>query len=232
MNTRTAGLVLSILLAAGSAVGTIGDNPMEFQPLPYAYDALEPHIDAMTMEIHYDRHHRAYFNNFTRAASGSELEGQSWEEIFAGMSRWPVAIRNNAGGHFNHTLFWDIMSPEGGGKPAGALAEAIDRDFGSFEAFREQFDEAALSVFGSGWAWLSVAPDGALFVSSTPSQDNPLMDVVEPRGIPVLGLDVWEHAYYLNYQNQRGRYVTAFWNVVNWDAVARFWEAARARQAR
>ncbi len=197
-----------------------------FQPLPYAYDALEPHIDAQTMEIHYDRHHRAYFRNLASAAEGTDWEGVPLEQLFARMSEFPESVRNNGGGHYNHTLFWEVMSPDGGGAPPRELAARIDRDFGSFEAFREQFERAAMTRFGSGWAWLSVDAEGRLFVSSTANQDNPLMDVVEQRGVPILGLDVWEHAYYLNYQNRRGSYVEAFWNVVNWPRVLELLRAA------
>ncbi|HPR59027.1 MAG TPA: superoxide dismutase [Bacteroidales bacterium] len=190
-----------------------------FAPLPYSFDALEPAIDARTMEIHYDRHHRAYFNNFMKAVEGTDMEGKSPEELFAQISEMPVVVRNNGGGHYNHTLFWEIMSPNGGGEPEGKLAEAISSTFGSFENFKNIFEKAAATRFGSGWAWLSVDADGKLFISSTPNQDNPLMDVVELRGTPILGLDVWEHAYYLKYQNQRGSYISAFWELVNWNEV-------------
>ncbi|MBE0638452.1 MAG: superoxide dismutase [Bacteroidales bacterium] len=195
-----------------------------FDPLPYAYDALEPSIDARTMEIHYDRHHRAYFNNFSKAIKDSEMGGMSLEAIFANISKAPAVLRNNGGGHYNHTLFWSIMSPDGGGIPVGKLAEAINKTFGSFDDFKKQFEQAGATRFGSGWAWLSVNADGKLFISSTPNQDNPLMDVVEQRGNPILGLDVWEHAYYLKYQNQRGSYMGAFWDVVNWKEVGRRYE--------
>lgn len=195
-----------------------------FEPLPYAYDALQPHIDAKTMEIHYDRHHRAYFNNFVNAVKDTEIDGMTLEAIFARMSDFPVSVRNNGGGHYNHTLFWSIMSPEGGGAPTGKLAQAINSTFGSFDAFKQQFERAGATRFGSGWAWLSVDAQGNLFISSTPNQDNPLMNVVEQRGTPILGLDVWEHAYYLKYQNMRGSYMSAFWNVVNWNEVAKRYE--------
>lgn len=201
-----------------------------FEPLPYAFDALEPHIDAQTMEIHYSRHHQGYFNNMIKALQGTDLQGQPLESLFAGMSKLPEALRNNAGGHWNHALFWKVMSPQGGGKPMGALAKSIDASFGSFEAFKLQFSQAAAARFGSGWVWLCVGTDGALFVSSTANQDNPLMDVVSPRGAPILGLDVWEHAYYLKYQNRRGSYVDAFWNVVNWPEVAQRYAAATTLQ--
>lgn len=200
---------------------------LRFEPLPYAFDALEPHIDAKTMEIHYSRHHQGYFNNLVKAVEGTDLDGVPLEKILARISELPVAVRNNGGGHYNHTLFWKVMSPQGGGRPQGALAEAINAAFGSFEKFQEQFNKAALTRFGSGWAWLSVAADRSLFVSSTPNQDNPLMDLVDQQGVPILGLDVWEHAYYLKYQNLRGTYIDAFWNVVNWPEVSARFEAAR-----
>ncbi|MBK9290903.1 MAG: superoxide dismutase [Bacteroidetes bacterium] len=198
----------------------------QFAPLPYPYDALEKAIDAKTMEIHYDRHHRAYFNNFTKAIQGTEMEYLTLEQIFANMSKFPMAVRNNGGGHYNHQLFWNIMSPDGGGEPGGKLAEAIKAQFGSFDEFKKQFEQAGAQRFGSGWAWLSVDKDKNLFISSTPNQDNPLMDVVEKRGTPILGLDVWEHAYYLRYQNMRGSYMSAFWSVVNWKAVEELYEQA------
>lgn len=201
----------------------------QFAPLPYAYDALEKAIDAKTMEIHYDRHHRAYFNNFNRAIQGTELEYLTLEEIFANMSKFPMVVRNNGGGHFNHELFWNIMSPDGGGKPEGKLMQAINEQFGSFDDFKKQFEQAGAQRFGSGWAWLSVDKNKKLFISSTPNQDNPLMDVAELRGIPILGLDVWEHAYYLRYQNQRGGYMAAFWDVVNWKAVGQLYDQAMNR---
>ncbi|MDP3462410.1 MAG: superoxide dismutase [Bacteroidales bacterium] len=192
-----------------------------FAPLPYAYDALEPHIDKQTMEIHYDRHHRAYYNNFVKANFDTKGNGMTLEQIFDNMDAFPDAIRNNAGGYYNHEFFWSVMSPNGGGKPVGRLDEAITETFGSFEDFKKLFESAGVSRFGSGWAWLSVNSDGKLFISSTANQDNPLMNVVEERGKPILAVDVWEHAYYLKYQNKRGTYLSAFWNVVNWEEVAR-----------
>jgi Fe-Mn family superoxide dismutase len=170
------------------------------------------------MEIHYTKHHGAYTNNLNGAVEGTEMEGLSIEEILRDVSKFPVAVRNNGGGFFNHNLFWKVMSPNGGGEPSGELANAINGTFGSFEAFKEQFSKAAATRFGSGWAWL-VKKDNTLVVSSTPNQDNPLMDVAEVKGTPILGLDVWEHAYYLHYQNRRPDYITAFWNVVNWSEV-------------
>ena len=198
-----------------------------FAPLPYAYDALEPHIDAQTMEIHYSRHHRAYFDNLVKVVQGTDLIGKPVEEILAHISKWPVAVRNNAGGHYNHTLFWQVMSPQGGGLPKGPLANQINAGFGSFEKFKEEFNQAALTRFGSGWAWLCVAEDGSLFVTSTPNQDNPLMDSAEKKGVPILVLDIWEHAYYLKYQNRRAAYIDAFWNVINWPEVSSRFEKAR-----
>ncbi|MEY4202440.1 MAG: hypothetical protein RL013_141 [Bacteroidota bacterium] len=191
--------------------------------LPYAHDALEPHIDTRTMEIHHGKHHAAYVNNLNAAIQGTEHEGKSLEELLANISALPVAVRNNGGGHWNHTFFWESMSPNGGGTPGGALGAKITADFGSFEAMQQQFAQAGATRFGSGWAWLCVGADGNLFISSTPNQDNPLMDVAEKKGTPLLGLDVWEHAYYLHYQNRRPDYITSWWNVVDWSAVeARF----------
>ncbi len=192
----------------------------ELPDLPYAFDALEPHIDARTMEIHHDRHHAGYTNNLNNAIAGTDLEGKSIEELMsvAGSNN---AVRNNGGGYYNHCLFWEVMSPNGGGAPSGDLGDAIDSAFGSFDAFKEAFAKAAATRFGSGWAWLIKDGDGNLQVTSSPNQDNPLMDVAETNGTPILGLDVWEHAYYLNYQNKRPEYIQAFWNVVNWDEVAR-----------
>ena len=189
--------------------------------LPYATTALEPHIDARTMEIHHGKHHAAYVNNLNAALEGSADAGKSLEELMAGVSKLSPAVRNNGGGHFNHSLFWQVMSPNGGGNPSGELAVAIDAAFGSLDEFKKQFAQAGATRFGSGWAWLCKDSDGKLFVTSTPNQDNPLMDVADKKGTPILGLDVWEHAYYLNYQNRRPDYISAFWNVVNWDEVAR-----------
>lgn len=198
----------------------------EFPALPYAYDALEPHIDRMTMEIHHTKHHRAYFDKFIAAIQGTELENMSLEEIFSSISKAPAAVRNNGGGFYNHNLFWDILSPKGGGLPGGKLAEAINKDFGSFEAFKTKFNDAAANRFGSGWAWLSLKADKSLCVCSSPNQDNPLMDVHDCPGQPIMGLDVWEHAYYLKYQNRRPDYINAFWSLVNWDKVSENYEKA------
>jgi len=191
----------------------------ELPQLHYTYDALEPYIDKMTMEIHHSKHHNAYVTNLNKAVDGTELEGKSLEEMFGTISKLPAAVRNNGGGHFNHSLFWQIMKKDGGSAPTGKLSEAVISAFGSFEKFKELFSNAAATRFGSGWAWLVVA-DGKLVVSSTPNQDNPLMDVADVKGTPILGLDVWEHAYYLKYQNKRPDYIQNWWNVVNWDEVA------------
>jgi len=194
-------------------------SKFELPALPYDFNALEPNIDTRTMEIHHGKHHAAYINNLNAAVDGNELEGKSLEELMSNISNHPVAVRNNGGGHYNHSLFWTVMGPNKGGSPAGELGEAISSAFGSFDAFKDQFSKAGATRFGSGWAWLVVS-DGKLIVTSTPNQDNPLMDVADVKGTPILGLDVWEHAYYLNYQNRRPDYISSFWNVVNWDEVA------------
>lgn len=188
--------------------------------LPYAFDALEPHIDARTMEIHHGKHHNAYVTNLNNAVAGTDAEKLSIEDICKNISKYPAAVRNNGGGHFNHSLFWTVLGPNGG-EPSGELADAIKSAFGSLEEFKTKFAAAAAGRFGSGWAWLIKDASGKLAITSTPNQDNPLMDVAETKGTPILGLDVWEHAYYLNYQNKRPDYVSAFWNVVNWDEVAK-----------
>ena len=188
--------------------------------LPYGYDALDRSIDARTMEIHHTKHHNTYVTKLNDAVNGTEYEGKPLEELLSGISTLPAAVRNNGGGHYNHSLFWNMLSPNGGGAPNGAVADAINEAFGSFDSFRETFTNAALGRFGSGWAWLIHTAEG-LKVTSTPNQDNPIMDVAEVRGTPVLGIDVWEHAYYLRYQNRRPDYVEAFWDVVNWDEVNR-----------
>ncbi|WP_343673284.1 superoxide dismutase [Chitinophaga sp.] len=193
--------------------------------LPYATDALEPHIDKQTMEIHHGKHHQAYVDNLNKAIAGTENENKSLEELVAVAGTLSPAIRNNGGGHWNHSFFWTILGPNAGGEPTGKLADAIKSTFGSFEEFKEKFNAAGAARFGSGWAWLLVK-GGKLEVSSTPNQDNPLMDVAEVKGTPILGVDVWEHAYYLKYQNRRPEYLKAFWNVVNWDAVSKRYEAA------
>jgi superoxide dismutase, Fe-Mn family len=199
----------------------------ELPPLPYAYNALEPHIDEQTMQIHHDRHHATYVNNLNAALEGhADLQNKPLEELLASLDSVPekirTAVRNNGGGHANHTLFWEIMSPNGGGQPTGALADAINSTFGSFENFKAEFTKAATGRFGSGWAWL-VVDNGKLAITSTPNQDNPIME----GKTPILGLDVWEHAYYLKYQNKRPDYIAAFWNVVNWAEVNKRYEAAK-----
>ncbi|MDR7128541.1 Fe-Mn family superoxide dismutase [Algoriphagus sp. 4150] len=199
----------------------------ELPSLPYATTALEPHIDAKTMEIHHGKHHNGYVTNLNNAIAGTDLESKSLGELLQ-LAGSNTAVRNNGGGHYNHSLFWKIMSPNGGGAPTGDLANAINDKFGSFEAFKEVFDKAAATRFGSGWAWLILTAAGTLEVVSTANQDNPLMDVVEVKGTPIIGLDVWEHAYYLNYQNLRPSYIAAFWNVINWDqANANYAEALK-----
>ena len=202
----------------------------KFAPLPYAYDALEPYIDKMTMEIHYSKHHRAYYDNFMAAVKGSDMETMPMESIFATIATGPVAIRNTAGGYWNHEMFWNCMKPNGGGVPTGKLGDAIMATFGSFDNFKKQFSEAGVKRFGSGWVWLVVDPDGKLFINSTANQDNPLMNTEVKRGIPVFCLDVWDHAYYLKYQNKRGDYISAFWNVVNWEFVSKQYELALAKK--
>ena len=198
----------------------------ELPSLPYALNALEPHIDARTMEIHHGKHHNAYVTNLNAAIAGTDLEGKSLEELMkvAGSN---AAVRNNGGGHWNHSLFWQILSPAGGGLPTGELAAAIDAKFGSFDAFKETFNKAGATRFGSGWAWLCVDTKKELCVCSSPNQDNPLMDVSDCPGTPLMGLDVWEHAYYLHYQNRRPDYIAAFWNLVNWEEVSKRYAAAK-----
>ncbi|RRO24374.1 superoxide dismutase [Flavobacteriaceae bacterium 14752] len=192
--------------------------------LDYAHDALEPHIDAKTMEIHHGKHHAGYTKKLNAAIEGSELDDKSIDYILSNLDLSNTAVRNNGGGFYNHSLFWKVMSPDGGGKPSGALAEAIDKSFGSFDSFKEAFSKAAATQFGSGWAWLTVHEGGGVEVCSTPNQDNPLMPNVGCAGTPILGLDVWEHAYYLNYQNRRPDYIEAFFNVINWDEVSKRYE--------
>src|SRR5690606_2651638 len=195
--------------------------------LPYDFNALEPHIDAKTMEIHHGKHHNAYVTNLNKAVEGTDLEGKNLEELMKNISSAPTAVRNNGGGHYNHSLFWTVLSPSGGGAPTGELAEAINGKLGSLEASKEVFNKAAATRFCSGGAWLTVDGSGQLQVSSTPNQDNPVMDVAEVQGTPILGLDVWEHAYYLNYQNRRPDYISAFWNVINWDEVSKKYASAK-----
>jgi Fe-Mn family superoxide dismutase len=185
--------------------------------LNYNLDALEPHIDARTMEIHHGKHHQAYVTNLNNAIAGTDAENASIEDICKNISKYPMSVRNNGGGHYNHSMFWSILSPNGGGQPKGTLAEAINKTFGNFEDFKTKFNAAATTRFGSGWAWLIKNANGDLEICSTPNQDNPLMDVADVKGFPIIGLDVWEHAYYLHYQNRRPDYINAWWNVVNWD---------------
>jgi len=193
----------------------------ELPKLDYAYDALEPHFDARTMEIHHSKHHAGYTNNLNAAIAGTDLEGKSVEDILASISSQSAAVRNNGGGFYNHELFWKVLSPNGGGLPTGDVLAAIEKSFGSFDTFKDEFSKAAATRFGSGWAWLVQKDDGSLAITSTANQDNPLMDIAEVKGTPVLALDVWEHAYYLKYQNLRPDYISAFWNIINWDEVAK-----------
>lgn len=199
----------------------------ELEALPYAADALEPHIDKTTMEIHHDRHHQAYVDNLNKAIAGTEAENLSLLDIIKNVSKYSAAVRNNGGGHYNHSLFWKVLGPNAGGAPTGELAEAINATFGSFDELKKQLQAAGATRFGSGWAWLIVGADGKLAVTSTPNQDNPLMDVAEVKGTPVLGIDVWEHAYYLKFQNKRPAYLEEIFNVINWDAVAQNYAAAK-----
>jgi len=198
----------------------------ELPELPYATDALEPHIDKATMEVHHGKHHAGYTKKLNAAVEGTDMAGKSIEEIVKGLGKDNMAVRNNGGGYFNHNMFWTVMSPDGGGEPTGELAEAINSTFGSLDTFKEEFAKAAATRFGSGWAWLCVE-DGKLVVCSTPNQDNPLMADAGCSGTPIMGLDVWEHAYYLKYQNRRPDYIGAFWNVVNWEQVAKNYAAAK-----
>jgi Fe-Mn family superoxide dismutase len=197
----------------------------ELPKLTYEYAALEPHIDARTMEIHHSKHHQAYVTNLNNAIAGTDAEKLTIEEICTNISKYPMPVRNNGGGHFNHSLFWKVIGPNAGGSPSGKLLSAIEAELGGMDKFKEEFAKAATTRFGSGWAWLCVK-EGKLCVCSTPNQDNPLMDVADCKGTPILGLDVWEHAYYLHYQNRRPDYINAFWNVVNWTEVAKMYEAA------
>lgn len=199
----------------------------ELPALPYATDALEPHIDKETMEIHHGKHHQAYVDNLNKAIAGTDAENLSIEEISKNISKYSPAVRNNGGGHYNHSLFWTILSPNGGGTPSGDLAAAIDEAFGSFDELKKKLQEAGATRFGSGWAWLVVGADGKLQVTSTANQDNPLFDIAEVKGTPILGIDVWEHAYYLNYQNKRPAYLDAIFSVIDWEAVAKRYAEAK-----
>lgn len=205
-------------------------NYFELPKLNYSFDALEPHIDVRTMEIHHGKHHNGYVTNLNKAIEDNNLSDVAFLEILKNISKYPAAVRNNGGGHFNHSLFWTVIGPGEGAAPTGELEQAIEKAFGSFEKFKETFSAAATTRFGSGWAWLVVA-NGELKITSTPNQDNPLMDVADIKGLPILGLDVWEHAYYLNYQNRRPDYIAAFWNIVNWDEVARRFSEAKLVKA-
>jgi Fe-Mn family superoxide dismutase len=198
----------------------------ELPALAYATDALEPHIDKTTMEIHHGKHHQAYVTNLNKALEGKPEATANLEDLIKNISKYPAAVRNNGGGHYNHSLFWTVLGPNKGGEPTGELAQAINEAFGSFAEFKTKIQDAGATRFGSGWAWLSVGADKKLVVSSTPNQDNPLMDVAEVKGTPIFGIDVWEHAYYLKYQNKRPDYLAAIWNVVNWDAVAERYKKA------
>lgn len=198
----------------------------ELPALPYSYDALEPYIDKQTMEIHHTKHHQAYVTNLNKALEGTDGEGKDLIDVMKNISKYPVGVRNNGGGHFNHSLFWNLMKSNGGGNPKGELEQVLNNTFGSFEEFKKKFGEAATTRFGSGWAWL-IVNDTALEIVSTPNQDNPLMDIADRKGTPILGLDVWEHAYYLKYQNRRPEYIENWWNVVNWDAVEKLYQQAK-----
>jgi len=212
------------LLSHSYSLKKIKIMAFELPKLTYDYTALEPHIDARTMEIHHSKHHNAYVTNLNNATAGTDAEKLSIDEICKNISKYPMPVRNNGGGHFNHSLFWSVIGPNAGGAPTGELADSINSAFGSFDKMKEEFNKAATTRFGSGWAWL-VKHEGKLVISSTPNQDNPLMDIAEVKGTPILGLDVWEHAYYLHYQNRRPDYITAFWNVVNWAEVSRRFNA-------
>lgn len=234
-NTAKAGLAITSLTAlpsyirAGNASVVSAPDHTGFsqEPLPYAYNALEPVIDAQTMELHYSKHAAAYAKNLNEAAAAEKIDtGKPLEDALARVSKYSAKFRNNGGGHYNHELFWKCMTANGAGKPSGSLLAAIEKEFGSFDAFKTKFADAGKNRFGSGWAWLLAGPDKKLMIGSTPNQDNPLMDVSEIKGYPLLGLDVWEHAYYLKYQNKRPDYLKAIWNVINWDEVSRRYQAA------
>ena len=201
-------------------------NIFEFKQLPYMYDALEPYIDKKTVEIHYSKHHRTYYDNFINAIKDTDLESMEILDIFRNISKYPVPVRNNSGGYYNHTFYWECMKEKGGGMPTGMLSDAIIESFVSIEAFKMQFSEAGKTRFGSGWAWLCLDEKGKLCISSTPNQDNPLMDIAEKKGTPLLTIDVWEHAYYLKYQNKRADYLEAFWSVINWEEVSNRYDLA------
>ena len=217
------------LMATLCCTAATNTQAIVFEPLPYAVDALEPHMDAKTVEIHYSRHQKTYYNNLLKAIEATDLVGKSMEAMMPIVGKYPAAVRNNLGGHYNHTFFWASLSPNGGKTPTGALLERINSTFGSFDKFKESFKQAGLSRFGSGWAWLCVAADGTLFITSTANQDNPLMDTAEKRGTPILVVDVWEHAYYLKYQNLRASFIDTFWNIVNWPEVSKRFEQTQKK---
>jgi Fe-Mn family superoxide dismutase len=228
--TYDAAFLLSFdFINAKFAIESLKFNNMAFElpKLDYAHNALEPHIDAKTMEIHHGKHHQAYVTNLNNAVAGTDMEKMSIEDICKNISKYPMAVRNNGGGHFNHSLFWKIMAPNTGGTPTNEVGKAIESELGGFEKFKTDFMQAGATRFGSGWAWLCIKADGTLCVCSTPNQDNPLMDVVDCKGTPILGMDVWEHAYYLNYQNRRPDYMTAFFNVIDWNKVNELYLAAK-----
>ena len=222
---KTKKVLLITLFLQLFMIGTRAQNASSFTfpALPYSYDALEPYIDKATMEFHYDKHFRTYYNNFIKAADANSLNGKSMEDIFANVSKYPIQVRNFGGGYYNHAFFWEIISPKGG-EISATLLKAINESFGSYDAFVKEFEKAANTLFGSGWAWLAVDDSGKLFVAQLPNQDNPLMDIAPKHGKPILALDVWEHAYYLKYQNKRADYVTNFWKVVNWVKVSELYQ--------
>jgi Fe-Mn family superoxide dismutase len=220
-------IMIIIMTTAASVNAQQATSPFQLITLPYAYNALEPHIDAQTMEIHHSKHHAAYVNNLNAAGKGTEAEKMTLLEILANTKKFDMKVRNNAGGIYNHDLYFLSMSPKGGGEPTGELAEAINAAFGSFENMKTQLNTAGANRFGSGWAWLYVTQEGKLAIGSTPNQDNPLMDIAEFKGIPILGIDVWEHAYYLKYQNKRADYLNAIWNVIDWGVVSKRYQEAK-----
>jgi superoxide dismutase, Fe-Mn family len=229
MKTTSIFQIMIIIMTTSTAAVNAqqASGPFQLTPLPYAYNALEPYIDAQTMEIHHSKHLAAYVTNLNAAVKGTEAEKMTIEEIMANTKKFDIKVRNNAGGVYNHDLYFASLSPKGGGQPTGDLAKAIDAAFGSFDNMKTQLNNAGLTRFGSGWAWLYVTPEGKLAICSTPNQDNPLMDIAEFKGKPILGIDVWEHAYYLKYQNKRGDYLNAIWNVISWDEVAKRFAAAK-----
>jgi superoxide dismutase, Fe-Mn family len=225
--SKTLNTITNKLTPAGAGINRRNKmGKFELPQLPYSYDALEPYIDKQTMEIHHSKHHNAYVTNLNNAVAGTDAEGKSLDDIIKNISKYPVAVRNNGGGVYNHTFFWNTMKKNGGGNPTGDLEGAITSAFGSFEEFKKQFGTAAATRFGSGWAWL-IVQDGKLLITSTPNQDNPIMDIAEKKGTPVLALDVWEHAYYLKYQNRRPEYIENWWNVVNWEEAAKRYKEAK-----